>query len=185
MKKNSAFNAVIKVNDFVGNIERIFSVVVMILLVIACMIFISCRYVIHISVPWSDELARFVLIALGWIGASYCTYHNDHLRINAVSSLVKKYSKHADVILTVLEMVTQLLVGTFMIFFLQNFVRYLRNTVIPMNVLTTALQIPNWYPMIVIALAQRSDGYTFVSESVHLSWGAYSYCTHGRSFCGR
>lgn len=152
MKKNSVFNAMIKVNDVIGNIERLFCVAVMILLVVACMIFISCRYVIHISVPWSDELARYVLVALGWIGASYCSYHDDHLRINAVSSLVKKYAGNPTLILTALEMVTQLLIGVYMAFFLSNFIGYLKNAVMPLNVLTTALKIPNWYPMLVIVL---------------------------------
>lgn len=169
MKKNSVLTAVIRVNGWIGNIERIFCVVVMILLVIACMIFISCRYVIHISVPWSDELARYVLVALGWIGASYCTYHNDHLRINALSSLVRRYAKNADTILTVLEMVTQLLVGLFMVFFLWNFTRYLTKTVMPMNVLTTALKIKNWYPMVPIVFgATLMVIHSFLKTIIHL-----------------
>lgn len=153
MKKKSAFDLIIKVNDLIGNIERLFCVAVMILLVIACMIFISCRYVIHVSVPWSDELARYVLVALGWIGASYCSYHDDHLRISAMSSLVKKHSRHSRAILIGLEAVTQLLVGIFMIFFLWNFMRYLTDAVMPMNVITPSLRIPNWYPMLVIVPA--------------------------------
>ena len=169
MKKKSAINAIIKVNDWIGNIERLFCVAVMLLLIIACMIFISCRYVIHVSVPWSDELARYVLVALGWIGASYCTYHNDHLRINALSSLVRKRFKNAETILTVLEMVTQFLVGLFMIFFLWNFIRYLTKTVMPMNVLTTALKIKNWYPMLVIVFgAALMVIHSFLKTIIHL-----------------
>ncbi len=152
MKKNSAFAAIIKINDLIGNIERFFCVAVMILLVVACMIFISCRYVIHVSVPWSDELARYVLVALGWIGASYCSYHDDHLRITAVSGLVKKRCRNSDAVLTVLELATQLMIGGFMIFFLSNFITYLTKSVMPLNVMTTALKIPNWYPMLVIPL---------------------------------
>lgn len=169
MKRGSIFSAAAKVNDFIGNIERLFCVAVMILLVIACMIFITCRYAIHISVPWSDELARYVLVALGWIGASYCTYHNDHLRINALSSLLKNKFSHADTILMVLDMVTQVLIGCFTLFFFINFTNYLRNAVIPLNVLTTALKIPNWYPMLVIPLASvLMIIHSFLKAFIHL-----------------
>ena len=169
MKKNSAMSAIIKVNDWIGNIERYFCVVVLILLVIACMIFILCRYVLFISTPWADELARYVLISLGWVGASYCTYHDDHLRINAVSNIVKKHAKNAKTILTALEMVTQLLLGLFMAFFLWNFTRYLTRTVIPMNVLTTSLRIKNWYPMLVIPFsATMMVIHSFLKTIIHL-----------------
>ncbi len=153
MKKNKAFLFAETVNDSLGNIERLFSVIVMLALVITTMIFISCRYVIHISVPWSDEIARFVLVALGWIGASYCTYHNDHLRINAVSGLVKRFSKHSELILTLVELTTQLIIGLFMLFFLRNFLTYLTKLVIPMHDVSPALQVPNWIPMVSIVIA--------------------------------
>ena len=152
MKKNSFFNVIIKANDAVGRIERYFSVAVLLLLIAACMVFIVCRFVIHVSTPWSDELACFVLVALGWIGASYCCYHDDHLRINALSSVIKKFCKNSQQILTAVEMVTQLLVCAFMAFFLVNFVRYLNESVIPLNILTVSLKIPSHYPMLSIVL---------------------------------
>ena len=152
MKKNPFFNAVAKVNDFLGGIERIFSVVVLLALIVACMIFIICRFILHISTPWADESSRFVLIALGWIGASYCAYHDDHLRINALSGIVKKNFKNSARILMVVETVTQFLIGCFMIFFLTNFMRYLTGTVIPLGVLSSALQIPNYYPMFSVVI---------------------------------
>ena len=152
MKKKSFFDVIIKINDALGRIERYFSVAVLLLLIVACMIFIMCRFVIHVSTPWSDELACFVLVALGWIGASYCCYHDDHLRINALSSLIKKYAKHSQQILTAVEMVTQIIVCAFMIFFLLNFIRYLNESVIPLHILTVSLKIPSHYPMISVAV---------------------------------
>ena len=152
MKKRSFFDGIVKINDVVGQIERFFSVVVLLLLIVACMIFITCRYFIHVSTPWSDELACFVLVALGWIGASYCCYHDDHLRINALSSLVKKYCKSSQKILAVVEMITQIIICVFMAFFLYNFTRYLTQSVIPLHVLTVSLKIPSHYPMMSVAV---------------------------------
>ena len=152
MKKKSFFDVIIKINDAVGRVERYFSVAVLLLLIVACMIFILCRFVIHVSTPWSDELACFVLVALGWIGASYCCYHDDHLRINALSSLIKKYSKNSQKILTAVETITQVIICGFMIFFLMNFVRYLNESVIPLHILTVSLKIPSHYPMMSVVL---------------------------------
>lgn len=153
MENKSVFHKLEKVNNFVGEIERIFCVVVLIALIISCMIFITCRYVIHISVPWSDEISRFVLVALGWIGAAYCNFHHDHLTINAMSSVVLKKAKNPEKILTILQLIIQVMIGCFMIFFLRNFLNYLTKTLIPMNVVTPSLRVKNWIPTLVIPLA--------------------------------
>lgn len=151
MKK--ALNGIVKINDAIGRLEKMFSIILMIALVIACMIFIICRYIIKVSVPWSDESARYVLIAMGWIGASYCTYHDDHLRIQALSSLLRAKSKHAEKILIVVETLTQACMCAFMIFFVQNFWNYLNNAVKALNPVSSALHIPLWWPMYPIVLA--------------------------------
>lgn len=151
MKK--ALNVIIKANDAIGKVEKMFAIILMIALVIACMIFIICRYVIQISVPWSDESARYVLIAMGWIGASYCTYHDDHLRIQLLSSIVKKRFKNGERFLAGVEAFTQACMCAFMIFFVSNFWNYLNNSVKALNPLSSALHIPLWWPMYPIVLA--------------------------------
>ena len=151
MKK--ILNGMIKANDAIGKVEKMFSVTLMIALVIACMIFIICRYILQISVPWADESARYVLIAMGWIGASYCTYHDDHLRIQALSSLVKKKMKNADRFLIGVEAFTQACMCGFMVFFVINFWNYLNNAVKALNPVSSALHIPLWWPMYPIVIA--------------------------------
>lgn len=146
-------NGMIKVNDAIGTVEKMFSIVLMIALVIACMIFVICRYIIQVSVPWSDESARYVLIAMGWIGASYCTYHDDHLRIQALSSLVRKKLKNADKILIGIEAFTQACMCAFMVFFVDNFWNYMNTAVKALNPVSSALHIPLWWPMYPIVVA--------------------------------
>ena len=153
MKKAKPFNAVIKINDFLGKAEHHIAVIILLLLVVMCMIFISCRYVFHISTPWSDESARYILISLGWFGGAYCCYHDDHLRINLLSGIIKNKAKNSRTILTIVEIITQLCIGIFMAFFLSNYVRYLVNAVIPLGQVTPALQIKYQYPMYPIVIA--------------------------------
>ncbi|MBQ2161037.1 MAG: TRAP transporter small permease [Firmicutes bacterium] len=151
MKK--LLNVIMKINDSLGMVEKMIAIVLMIGLVIACMIFITCRYVIHISVPWSDELARYLLISMGWLGAAYCTYHDDHLRIQALSGLVKAKMKNGEKFLKGVEAFTQACMCAFMIFFTWNFWGYLNNSVKSLDVHTSALHIPLWWPMYPIVLA--------------------------------
>lgn len=151
MKK--LIKGMMKVNDAIGKLEKAFSITLMIALVFACMTFIICRYVLHISVPWADESARYVLIAMGWIGASYCVYHDDHLRIQALSSLLRKKVKNAERILIGIEAFTQACMCAFMIFFLQNFWHYLTTAVKALNPVSSALHIPLWWPMYPICIA--------------------------------
>lgn len=151
MKK--MINGMSKVNDAIGKVEKMFAIILMIVLVIACMTFIICRYILQISVPWADESARYVLIAMGWIGASYCTYHDDHLRIQALSSLVRKKMKNADRFLIGVEAFTQACMCGFMVFFVSNFWNYLNNSVKALSPVSSALHIPLWWPMYPIVIA--------------------------------
>lgn len=142
-----------KANNALGTIEKVFSIVLMLALVLACLTFIVCRFILHITVPWADESARYVLIAMGWIGASYCTFHDDHLRIQALSSLVKKKASNADKFLGIVEVFTQACMCAFMVFFVINFWNYLNGSVKALNPMTSALHIPLWWPMYPVVVA--------------------------------
>ena len=86
---NKFYDAVLAVNHAVGVIEMFLAKLVLVLLVVVCVIFISSRFIFHVSVPWADELSRDFLIALGWLGAGYAASNNDHLSIDLLSSIIK------------------------------------------------------------------------------------------------
>lgn len=53
------------------------------------------RYVVHLSLGWSEELARYTLIWITWISTSYAVKKNSHIRVEVVKNLfassIKKY----------------------------------------------------------------------------------------------
>ena len=70
-KKPSKYvQAVYKANKVFGKIESTLSMIILWALIAVCVIFISCRFIFHVSTPWADESARYLLIALAWFGGS-------------------------------------------------------------------------------------------------------------------
>ena len=48
------------------------------------------RYVLNDPIPWSEELARYLMIWIGLVGASVTLRHGEHIRITAISMLLPK-----------------------------------------------------------------------------------------------
>ena len=47
------------------------------------------RFILHISVPWTDEASRYLWITLAFLGAGAAISDNAHVEINIVASLLK------------------------------------------------------------------------------------------------
>ena len=118
--------AVYKANKVFGRIESTLSMIILWALIVVCIIFISCRFLFHISTPWADESARYLLIALAWFGGSYAASVGDHLEIDIISTLLKK-SKNYEKIMRVLDYVGKFIVLAVMIFFSIQFFKYMLN----------------------------------------------------------
>jgi TRAP-type C4-dicarboxylate transport system permease small subunit len=70
-------------------IDRVCSVVLLAML--ASMVWqVICRFVLKLSVPWTDELARYLFITLAYIGAGAAISENTHVEISLINSLLKK-----------------------------------------------------------------------------------------------
>lgn len=58
---------------------------------ILCMIWqVVSRFILNLSVPWTDEASRYLWITLCFIGAGAAISDNDHVEINIVASFLKK-----------------------------------------------------------------------------------------------
>ncbi len=122
---NKFVKSLYQANSILGKIELIFSIVMLWLLIAVCVIFISCRFVFHISTPWADELARYFLIILAWIGGSYANSVGDHLEIDIVGTVIRKFAKNPDKVMAIIDRIGQVLVVCVMIFFTYYFAVYM------------------------------------------------------------
>lgn len=68
------------------------SLIAVVILVILQVFF---RYVIHASLGWSEEIARYALIWITWISTSYAVRKHSHIRVEFIKDMfsdkVKKY----------------------------------------------------------------------------------------------
>ncbi|RXT06938.1 TRAP transporter small permease [Ammoniphilus sp. CFH 90114] len=65
------------------------------LLVIALILFcnVVLRYIFNSSIEWAEELTRYGIVWITFIGASVCIYKGAHLGIDTVLSLLSKKGK--------------------------------------------------------------------------------------------
>lgn len=85
----------IKIEEWLLIIATIFIVVLVFIQVLA-------RFVFNVSVGWSAELSRYLLIWITWISMSYTIRKNDHIRIMlVVDRLPVQFRKIIEVIVIV------------------------------------------------------------------------------------
>ncbi len=59
-------------------------------IMIACMVWqVVSRFILHLSVPWTDEASRYLWITLAFIGAGAAISDNSHVEINIIASILK------------------------------------------------------------------------------------------------
>jgi TRAP-type C4-dicarboxylate transport system permease small subunit len=77
------------VKKFINNFEEYFVVWSLAFMVLLVFLQVVMRYVFSNSLSWSEELARYVVLWLSWIGASYAVKERAHFRVEMLANLVK------------------------------------------------------------------------------------------------
>jgi TRAP-type transport system small permease protein len=107
-----------KLNDKVMKFFMLFIATigtVMVLIVFTNVVF---RYVFHTTIPWSEELARFLFIWVTFTGAILANDRSEHMRLDFVVALFKNKIGKA------LEIIAYLIVITLLVFLIQGSIRY-------------------------------------------------------------
>ena len=122
-------------------------VVVMAILVIDVLWQVTSRYIMKEPSSWTDELAGFLLIWVGLLGAAYAKGKKDHLAIDLLlRKLTGKRKKN-------LEYVINFLIGIFaLIVMVIGGIRLVFIT-FKLNQISSALEIPVGYVYIVVPLS--------------------------------
>ncbi|MFK2826449.1 TRAP transporter small permease [Bacillus sp. B190/17] len=87
------------------------SLLLIVALVFAQVIF---RYLISSSLGWSEELSRYILIWIAWIGAAYAVRAQKHIRVELLKNIVNESGKK------VIECIALLLWFLFALFLVIN-----------------------------------------------------------------
>ena len=111
-------------------------------IIVAVQVF--CRYVLNHSLFWSEELARYLLVWLTFLGASVAYYRSVHPGIDVI------YARMPDTIRKAAAVTVHLLSITFflfMIIFGTKFAYFIRHQISP------ALYLPKWLVFAIIPLS--------------------------------
>jgi TRAP-type C4-dicarboxylate transport system permease small subunit len=75
---------ILKIGEILANIFFIIMIVSLILQVIF-------RYFLKLSVPWTEELARFSIIWTVFLGTAIAFHDNEHIRVTVFSARIKSF----------------------------------------------------------------------------------------------
>lgn len=117
-----------------------------------CMIWqVVSRFILHISVPWTDEASRYLWITLAFIGAGAAVSGGDHVEINIIASLLKKVGdiKKRYRLAAIFDIIRYIILLGLAVFLSYEFIHFTQQ-VIKLGQLSSALQIPMAIPYIVI-----------------------------------
>ncbi len=115
---------------------------------------VFCRYTLNYSLFWSEELARYLLVWLSFLGATVAYYRKIHPGIDILTStLTQKFSKISRVLVHFIS-ITLFVV---MIYHGTEFAYFIRAQISP------ALAIPKWIIFLVIPVS----GTIFLLHCLH------------------
>jgi len=126
--------------------------------VVAAQVF--SRYVLNYSLFWSEELARFLLVWLTFLGATVAYFHGAHA---SVDFLVRRLSARGQKAATVCVHLGALAFSLIMLAYGWQFAAFVRLQISP------ALSLPKWIPHGVIPLSgaiMALHSLTFISQNL-------------------
>lgn len=101
MEKDSRAERIVQLSDSIGLfIEKVtgfFCVICFVVMTITALLGIFFRYVMQSSFMWTEELARYLLVWMGFVAISIALRQNKHIRIEILDKLMPAWvTKIAD-----------------------------------------------------------------------------------------
>jgi tripartite ATP-independent transporter DctM subunit len=128
------------------------------MLAMTVVVFVSvfCRYVLHNSLPWAEEMSRFLLIYISLLGAAIAVERRAHLVVDVVAHYLPRYFQHTIVFLS------DVLVATVLCFLVAEGWKlvatsnWLKSTAMGWPMGTFLASVPVGALLMLIYMAQRS-----------------------------
>lgn len=132
-------------------VEDGFLFLALIVLTASIVIQIVCRYLLKIPSPWCEELARYLFIALVYIGSGRAFINGGHINIDLMDSIIAKKAKNPEKAMSWFIKFSTILTLAFIVSFFVVYYRYL--TVMARHPQTSAsMHIDMMIPMSMILI---------------------------------
>lgn len=97
-----------------NNLEEVVLVVLFPIMVVTIFVATMIRYLSTLSLVWAEELARYCMVWIGFIGASLGIQKNAHIGVEAiVSRLPERYKPHLSIFRTAVIVLFNILILIF------------------------------------------------------------------------
>src|SRR5690625_6130493 len=77
-----------RINNMMQSIAKYLLVSMFILMLVLVIMQVLYRYVLHIPIPWAEELARYLFTWLIFLGASLTSANDEHLSIDVFQDML-------------------------------------------------------------------------------------------------
>ena len=91
--------------SLIPNIEMVISSVSLFCMAGITITQVFNRYILGSSLPWSEELARYLFIWSVFVGCSYATQLDRHLEVTIIRNLFKKLARPITIIVNILTII--------------------------------------------------------------------------------
>ena len=149
----------LRINHYLGKVEAFIlaiSVILMALLLISNVFF---RFFMSISITFAEELCKFGLITITYIGVSYTLRHNSQVEMTAIiNRLPTKYLRWAKIITQILTAVILILISLVCFQYVQS--------VQNLNRVTPALEIPLWITLLGLPVGLLLGGFQSILAAI-------------------
>ncbi len=133
-----------RIESTIVQIEKIIIVIFSIIMIVSVFLQVFFRYVVKMSVPWTEETSIISFVIISFYGAIYASYHHRHLGIN---QLVNKLSETSYKVVWIIK-------NIILSFFLINvlFIIFLPTLFESLNQSYTVTRLPFFYIFINIPI---------------------------------
>lgn len=152
---------------FVEKLDKLETVLMvggMLISVLIIFMQVILRYVFNASLPWVEELARYLFIYFTWIGTSAAISADKHLRFEILHDKFPKAKKYLDVIGTVicLGMALFMLINGAMLI----------GTLLQSSAVSPTLRIPMWICYLAVPLGGLLMSIKYVYKLLYIDIAA-------------
>ncbi|MCI7303360.1 MAG: TRAP transporter small permease subunit [Clostridiales Family XIII bacterium] len=148
-------NPITAISDRVCWVEKQITWIAFIVMLGLLVIQVACRYCFHFPLAWSEELVRFIYVAVSYTGAIVAVRENEHICINIIPIILKKILKdrcREERVLKVLDLAADGICAVFWIFISYGVLGYIAE-VKEKAMLSTANEWPMWIVFVPVLMS--------------------------------
>lgn len=136
----------IKFNEKLIVLENVLIAILSMIILISIFSQVVCRYLLYISTPWAEEIARYMFVCLAYIGSGIGIYHSQFVSVDLVAKILEMKSKNPERSIRILEKISISFIILFLVLFGYFYLEYLQN-IVQLKPLAVVTKIPMFYPM--------------------------------------